>query len=310
MNLSGVLLVNKPTGMTSHDVIDELRRILDTKRIGHTGTLDPGAEGVMLICINQATKVAQFLTDMDKEYQAVIKLGVTTDTYDRAGRVIRTEEDLNISMEEIKKTILSFTGRIQQTPPIYSAIKQNGKRLYQYARENKKVEARRREVEIKKLEILNIDIPWVHLKIACSKGTYIRSLAFDIGEKLGCGAHLFSLCRTRIGPFRWEDSLGLEKITDIQADGGIKSVLLPIEKAIGHLPSVVVSESFAEKVKDGIPLKSSSVLAVEGDIKANQTISLKNEQKRIIAVGKALANTKDFLNLNSGNRLFEYLRVI
>lgn len=310
MNLSGVLSVNKPTGMTSHDVIDELRRILETKRIGHTGTLDPDADGVLLICINQATKVAQFLTEMDKEYQAVIKLGITTDTYDRAGRVIKTEENLNIGVNEIKMAILSFTGRIQQTPPIYSAIKQNGKRLYQYARAHKKVEAKRREVEITELEVLDIDIPWVHLKIACSKGTYIRSLAFDIGEKLGCGAHLFSLRRTRIGPFRWEDSLSLQKITDIQANGGIKSVLLPVEKAIGHLPSVVVSDSFAEKVKDGIPLKSSSVLAVEGDIKADQTISLKDRKKQIIAIGKALADSGDFLDSKYGNRLFEYRRVI
>ncbi len=296
--------------MTSHDVIDELRRILATKRIGHTGTLDPGADGVLLICINQATKVAQFLTELDKEYQAVIKLGVTTDTYDRAGRVIKAEENLNISIDEIKKVVLSFTGRIQQTPPLYSAIKYNGKRLYQYARAHKKVEAKRREVEIKELEILNIDIPWVHLKIACSKGTYIRSLAFDIGEKLGCGAHLFSLRRTRIGSFRWEDSLGLERITDILSDGGINSALLPIEKALGHFPSVVVSESFAEKVKDGIPLKSSSVLAVEGDIKADQTISLKDKQKQIIAMGKALADARDFLDLTYGKRLFEYRRVI
>jgi tRNA pseudouridine55 synthase len=310
MNLSGVLLVNKPTGITSHDVIDQLRRILDTRRIGHTGTLDPGADGILLICINQATKVAQFLTEMDKEYQAVIKLGVTTDTYDRAGRVIKTEENLNISIDEIKKAILSFTGRIQQTPPVYSAIKQNGKRLYQYARANQKVEARRREVEIGKLEILGIDIPWVHLKIACSKGTYIRSLAFDIGEKLGCGAHLFSLCRTRIGPFKWEDSLSLQKVTNIQDTGGIKTVLLSIEKAVGHLPSVVVSGSFAKKIKDGIPLKSSAVMAVEGDINENQTISLKNEQKQIIAIGKALADTGKFLDLKYPNRLFEYLRVI
>jgi tRNA pseudouridine55 synthase len=240
----------------------------------------------------------------------VIKLGVTTDTYDRAGRVVKTEENLNINIDEIKKAVLSFTGRIQQAPPAYSAIKQNGKRLYQLARANKKVETRKREVEIKELEILGIDIPWIHLKIACSKGTYIRSLAFDIGEKLGCGAHLFSLRRTRIGPFKWEDSLSLQKVTDIQDNGGIKSVLISIEKAVGHLPSVVVSASFAKKVKDGIPLKSSSVLAIEGEIKASQTISLKNEQKRIIAIGKALADMGDFLDLKYQNRLFEYLRVI
>jgi tRNA pseudouridine55 synthase len=310
MNLSGVLLVNKPTGMTSHDVIDQLRRILDTRRIGHTGTLDPGADGVLLICINQATKVAQYLTEMDKEYLAVVKLGVTTDTYDRAGRVVKTEENLNVSLDEIRKVVLSFTGRIQQIPPAYSAIKQNGKRLYQLARAHKKVEARGREVEIKKLEILDIDIPWIHLKIACSKGTYIRSLAFDIGEKLGCGAHLFSLRRTRIGPFKWEDSLSLQKVTDIQDNGGIKSVLLSIEKALGHLPAVVVNTSFAKKVKDGIPLKSSAVVAVEGKINENQTITLKNEQNLVIAIGKALADTGNFLDLKYPNRLFEYLRVI
>ncbi len=310
MNLSGVLVVNKSTGMTSHDVIDQLRRILLTRRIGHAGTLDPGAEGILLACVNKATKVAQFLTDYDKEYEAVIKLGITTDTYDGEGEITGTNEDLQMSPDEIRDAIRSFMGWIQQTPPLYSAIKYNGKRLYQYARANRKVEARKREVEIKALEILDVKMPLVHLKIACSKGTYIRSLAFDLGEKLGCGAHLFSLRRTRVGPFRLEEALSLESIADIQIKGRIRDVLLPIEKTMVNLPSVVVNESFAEKIQNGIPLKSSSVLSVEGDFNPNQTISVKDKQGRIIAIGKALTAAKNFLDLKYSNKLFEYMRVI
>jgi len=310
MNLSGVLVVDKPKGMTSHDVVDYLRRILSTRKIGHAGTLDPSADGVLLACINKATKVAQFLTQYDKEYDAVIKLGVTTDTYDGEGKVLQIKDDLEIGGNQIRDAVSSFAGWIQQTAPLYSALKFQGKSMYQYARANVKVEPKRREVEIKSLEILDLKIPLVHLRINCSKGTYIRSLASELGEKLGCGAYLFSLRRTRVGPFKVDEALSLESISDIQAAGRIEEVLLPIEKIMSGLPSIVVEENFANKIQHGLPLKSSSVLSVEGDFDVNQTISVKDKQKRIIAVGRALTAARNFLDLNYDSRLFEYLRVI
>lgn len=310
MNLSGVLVVDKPKGMTSHDVVDHLRRILGTRKIGHGGTLDPGADGVLLVCINKATKLVQFLNQYDKEYQAVIKLGVVTDTYDAEGKVLHVKENLEMGEDQIRDAVSSFKGRIRQTVPLYSALKFQGKPMYHYARSNVKVEPKRREVEIKNLEILDIKMPLVHLRINCSKGTYIRSLASDLGEKLGCGACLFSLRRTGVGPYQASEALSLEDISHIQTDGRIEEILLPIERIMSDFPSVVVEDSFSDRIQHGIPLKSSSVLSVEGDFEVNQTISVKDKRKRIIAFGRALTSAKNFLDLNYDSRLFEYLRVI
>lgn len=310
MNLSGILVVDKPAGMTSHDVIERLRVILHTKRIGHAGTLDPSAEGVLLACVNQATKVVQFLTEYDKEYIAVIKLGITTDTYDGEGKITTTKEDFKISSGKIKRTILSFKGKIEQNPPLYSAIKHQGKKLYQYARAGQEVERKKREVEIKDIQIQEINPPYVKLKINCSKGTYVRSLAHDVGKKLGCGAYLYFLRRTRVGPFKLEEALSIEKISDIQAEDKIEDALLPIEKAFLHLPSAVVNEWFTERVQHGVPLQSSSVSRIEGDFDQNQTISLKSEKEKIVAFGKALTSAKNFLDSEYEQKLFEYIRVI
>lgn len=291
-------------------MIQRLRQILHTKRIGHTGTLDPGASGVLLACVGKATKVVQFLTEYDKQYEAVIKLGITTDTYDREGKITKVREDFKISSDKIRKVIDSFKGKIWQTPPLYSAIKYKGKKLYQYARAKKKVEVKKRKVEIKDIEVLGIDIPYVKLKIGCSKGTYVRSLVFDVGEKLGCGAHLFSLRRTRVGPFKLVDALDLENVSGLQDEGKIPDTLVSLEKALSHLPSVVVTKSFAEKVKHGIPLVSLSVLSTEGDFEKNRTVSIKDDRKNIIAVGKALSPAEKFLDLKHKKKLLEYIRVI
>jgi len=310
MNLSGVLPVDKPAGMTSHDVIQKLRQILYTKRIGHTGTLDPDASGVLLACVGRATKVVQFLAEYDKTYEAVIRLGITTDTYDGEGKITGIKEDFKTGPGQIRKVIDSFKGKIWQIPPLHSAIKYKGKRLYQYARAKKKVERRKREVEIKDLEVLNINEPYVKLRISCSKGTYVRSLAFDVGQKLGCGAYLFSLLRTRIGPFKLPDALSLEDISDVRSEGKIPDILIPIEQALAHLPSVVVKENFTEKVRHGVPLIPLSVLSTEGDFKGNQTVSIKDDRKNILAIGKALSPAKNFQDLNYKNRLIDYIRVI
>ncbi len=310
MNLSGVLPVNKPTGITSHDVIQRLRQTLCTRGIGHTGTLDPRASGLLLACVGKANKVVQFLTEFDKEYEAVIELGITTDTYDGEGKITKIEENLKISSDQTRKVIDSFKGRIWQIPPLYSAIKYKGKKLYEYARAKKKVKREKREVEIKNIDVVDIDIPYVKLRISCSKGTYVRSLAFDVGQKLGCGAYLYSLRRNRVGPFKLEDALGLEKISDVEKEGKLQDHLIPIEKALAHLPSVMVKESFTEKVRHGVPLAASSVLSTEGDFKKNQTISIKDNQKNIIALGKALSSANKFLDPDYKNKLFQYIRVI
>jgi tRNA pseudouridine55 synthase len=310
MNLSGLLVVNKKTKMTSHDVVERLRRMLKSKKIGHAGTLDPNASGILLACLGKATKIAGFLTEYDKEYEAVIQLGVTTDTYDEEGRVIQIKDDLKISEEEVKKTVESFKGVIWQTPPLYSAIKQKGKKLYEYARAGQKVERNKRKVFIKDIQVLDINLPYVKIRVNCSKGTYIRSLAHDIGEKLGCGAHLFSLCRTKAGPFQLKGALDLEAIEKIQSEGKIEDFLIPIEKVLAHIPSVVVKDGFAERIKDGQSLFPSSVLSAERSFDKDQMICIKNSRREIIALGKALCSSDNFLDEKRKDKLFEYRRVI
>jgi tRNA pseudouridine55 synthase len=310
MSLSGLLVVNKKTKMTSHDVVEHLRRILKLKKIGHAGTLDPNASGILLACLGKATKIAGFLTEYDKEYEAVIKLGVTTDTYDQEGKVIRVKEDLKITEEEIKKAVESFKGELWQTPPLYSAIKQKGKKLYEYARAGQKVERNKRRIFIKDIQVIEINLPYVRLKVNCSKGTYIRSLAYDIGEMLGCGAHLFSLCRTRVGPFELSQALDLGAIEEIRKEGKIEDFLIPIEKVFAHIPSVVVKNGFAERIKEGPILFPPFVLSAEKNFDKDQMICIKNNKREIIAFGKALCSSDDFLDEKRTDKLFEYSRVI
>jgi tRNA pseudouridine55 synthase len=310
MSLSGVLVVDKPTGVTSHDVVQQLRRVLGTRRIGHTGTLDPAASGVLLACVGKGTKVAQFLTGHDKEYRAVVRLGATTDTYDGEGEIKETEEEWRVSPERINDTVNSFKGEISQLPPMHSAVKHRGKRLYQYAREKQEVERAERKVEIKEISITGMKAPYLELKVSCSKGTYVRSLAHDLGQKLGCGAYLFSLRRTRVGPFRLEDALSPEKISEVRKEGRIGEALISIEQALAHLPSVAVGEGSVPRIRNGAGLVSSCVSSVDGSFEAGQTVCIKDEQGRIIAVGKALSRSERFRDSSYRGKLVEYLRVL
>ena len=310
MSLSGVLVVDKPTGVTSHDVVQELRRILGTKRVGHTGTLDPAAGGVLLACVGKGTKVAQFLTGYDKEYRAVVRLGATTDTYDGEGEIKETKQDCKVSLERIVDAIDSFRGEIWQLPPLHSAIKYKGKRLYQYAREKEEVTRTKRKVEIKEISIKGVNMPYVELKVSCSKGTYVRSVAHDLGQKLGCGAYLFSLRRTRVGPFTLEDALSPGSISEVKKEGKISEALISIEQALAHLPSVAVREDSVARVQNGARLVSSFVSSVDGSFQVGQTISMTDEQGRIIAMGKALSQSEKFQDSSSTDKLVEYLRVL
>lgn len=303
-------MVNKPTGMSSHDVVQQLRRILGTRRIGHTGTLDPRASGVLLACVGRGTKVAQFLTGHDKEYRAVIKLGATSDTYDAEGEIKKTQENCKVSSDRIREAVDSFKGEIWQLPPLHSAIKYRGKRLYQYARQKEKVKRTKRKVEIKEIIIENLDVPFVELKVTCSKGTYIRSLAHDLGQKLGCGAYLFSLRRTRVGPFTLTDALNPERISEVKKEGKIEEALISIEEALAHLPSVAVREDSVAKVQNGAPLVPPSVSSVDRSFAPDQSVSVTDQQGRIIAIGKALSSSEKFLGSTCRDSLVEYLRVL
>ncbi len=218
--INGIINVYKEAGFTSHDVVAKLRGIVGQKKIGHTGTLDPDAVGVLPVCLGNATKLCDMLTDKSKEYEAVLRLGVTTDTQDMSGSVL-SENEPCMDEDAIRAAIMGFEGGYEQIPPMYSALKVNGKRLYELARQGVSVERKPRHVDIPHIEITEIKPPLVRFAVECSKGTYIRALCADIGEGLGCGAAMESLKRTRVGSFHIEDALTLSEIEGLVSTGGL-----------------------------------------------------------------------------------------
>ncbi len=225
--MNGILNINKPKGITSYDVIRFIKKNFHFKeKIGHSGTLDPAASGVLLVTLGKATKLSSLLMAQEKEYEATLKLGIRTDTLDAEGKVLSEIDNLSVTEEEIRRVFLSFKGEIKQVPPLFSALKYHGKRMYKIAREGKDVPRRARRIKISALEIKEIKIPFVSFRVVCSKGTYIRAICRDAGELLGCGAFQSALMRKRIGPFLLKDALTLEELKE----KGLSSPLIPISK--------------------------------------------------------------------------------
>ena len=251
---SGIINVYKEKGFTSFDVVAKLRGILKTKKIGHTGTLDPDAEGVLPVCIGRATKVCDILTDKDKVYEAVMLLGVETDTQDTSGEVLK-ELPVEVSEEAIKEAILSFVGVYAQVPPMYSALKVNGKKLYELAREGKTVERKARNVQIFSIEILEMDLPRVRMSVHCSKGTYIRTLCHDVGQKLGCGGCMDKLLRTKVGVFELADTLKLAEIDALAREGLVEDRIISVDELFEDYTKVWMKQEFDVVVHNGNRVK-------------------------------------------------------
>lgn len=251
---SGIINVYKEKGFTSFDVVAKLRGILRTKKIGHTGTLDPDAEGVLPVCIGRATKVCDILTDKDKVYEAVMLLGVETDTQDTSGEILK-ELPVTVSEECVKETILSFIGDYAQIPPMYSALKVNGKKLYELAREGKTVERKARNVQIFSIEILEINLPRVRMSVHCSKGTYIRTLCHDIGQKLGCGGCMEKLLRTKVGVFELQDTLKLAEIDALAKAGDVEEKIISVDELFEDYTKVWTTPEFDVVVHNGNRVK-------------------------------------------------------
>ncbi|MCR4586424.1 MAG: tRNA pseudouridine(55) synthase TruB [Lachnospiraceae bacterium] len=250
---NGIINVYKEKGYTSFDVVARLRGILHQKKAGHTGTLDPDAEGVLVVCLGRATRLVQLLTEKTKEYICVMQLGVSTDTEDMSGKILKSCDDIP-DEERVREAVSSFIGEIDQIPPMYSAIKQGGKRLYELAREGKTVERKSRRVIINDIEIQKIQLPLVTMKVNCGSGTYIRSLCRDIGEKLGCGAAMKSLLRTESGSFGIKEALKLDEIEKLaKNDPGqeLGGRLITLEDFFSDLPAVKVREEGEKKLKNG-----------------------------------------------------------
>lgn len=234
---SGVINIYKERGFTSHDVVAKLRGILRQKKIGHTGTLDPDAEGVLPVCLGKGTKLCDMLTDRDKTYETVLLLGQSTDTQDVSGKVLERAEVI-VSEEQACQAVESFVGDYAQMPPMYSALKVDGKKLCDLARAGKEVERKARPVKIYKIEILKMELPRVWLRVSCSKGTYIRTLCHDIGEKLGCHGCMERLLRVKAGPFRIEDSLRLSQVEEHRDAGRLDEIILPVDGMFMEYPEV------------------------------------------------------------------------
>jgi tRNA pseudouridine55 synthase len=249
--MSGVLVIDKPIGPTSHDIVMMVKRILRARKVGHIGTLDPIASGVLPLCINDATRLARFLEDGEKEYLAVIKLGEETDTYDSTGNVVAKCDTASLDKEDIAAVIDSFKGKIKQMPPMFSAVKMNGIALYKLARLGVEVERRPRDVEIYSICVNDITIPFVTVNVICSKGTYIRSLAFDIGRKLGCGAHIVSLRRIKSGQFSLKESITLGNLKTFQEDIAEKNII-SMERIFADIYDIEVDTTSAGRIMDGI----------------------------------------------------------
>ncbi len=251
--MNGIIIIDKPLGRTSHDMVYEMRKVTGIKKIGHTGTLDPMATGVLPVCIGSATKMADMLTLSDKSYIAELVLGRTTDTQDADGKVL-TECEVNCSEEEIRCAVNSFVGEIEQVPPMYSAIKQNGKKLYELARQGIEVERKPRKVTINSINILEISGERVKIDVSCSKGTYIRTLCEDIGKKLGVGAYMNTLRRTRTGQFTIEESHTLSEIKELKENGGIESIIIPADRMFAEYPSVMLNPKQVKSVTNGVAM--------------------------------------------------------
>ena len=274
--LFGFLNIYKPVGITSHDVVAKLRKITGIKQIGHTGTLDPFAEGVLPVCIGKATRLIEYLKD-DKEYLATVQLGMSTTTYDKDGETVFTS-DKKIFEKDVVMALENFRGEILQTPPVYSAIKVKGKKLYEYARKGEAIEVQPRRVTIEKIELksFNFDLQQAEILIKCTKGTYIRSIAQDLGQVLECGAHLRKLIRTQAGSFRIENSIELRDDMNVS-----DNLINPVE--ILDYPRYLVSNKELEKIRHGMPL-------INKNIEHGSIVILVYNKNEICAVGMAENN--------------------
>ena len=261
--INGIVNIYKEKGYTSHDVVAVLRKVVGQKKIGHTGTLDPDATGVLPVCLGRATKVCELLTDHDKTYEALLLLGKTTDTQDISGEVLDERDPGDLTEEEVRSCIESFIGEYDQIPPMYSALKVNGKKLYELAREGKTVERKSRKVQIHGIRILEMNLPHVRMEVDCSKGTYIRTLCHDIGEKLQVGGCMEELERTKVGRFLKEDAVTLDEVRQKMEQGEGAELFTPLDQIFEELPAVTVTDAKAWMSYNGNDLPERFLLEKE-----------------------------------------------
>ena len=306
--MNGVIIIDKPAGKTSHDVVAIVKKALGAKKAGHTGTLDPLATGVLPVCINEGTKLAQFFTKDNKEYRAVMLLGVKTDTFDVDGSILE-EKELHVSMEDIEKALTSLTGKIEQSPPPYSAVKYQGRPLYKWARKGKHIEVAPRSVEVYRIVLEEVDLPYVTFKVACSTGTYIRSLCMEAGEILDCGACMARLRRIKSGAFSEDDALS---IANIEEKGGKEALLervIPLADVLPELAAVHVDEAMAGKMRQGYQPSVAALLPYDIPFLAAGDMVRFIRDRSLIAIAKMLHPSSLLPSLNRQEQAAKVMRV-
>ena len=257
-DVNGILLLDKPLGISSNEALQQVKRLYKAQKAGHTGSLDPLANGLLPLCFGAATKISGFLLDADKRYWVRVRLGVTTTTADAEGEVLETRSAEHVTEQDILNVLPGFTGIIQQLPPMYSALKHNGQRLYKLAREGIEVEREPREITIHSLELVDADLPEFELNVHCSKGTYVRTLAEDIGNKLGCGAHVVGLRRTKVGPYTDQQLVTMEQLQQLAETADLDQLdqlLLPMDTGLAHWPAVQLTANSSFYIRQGQPVQ-------------------------------------------------------
>lgn len=269
--ISGALVVDKPVGMTSHDVVQAIRNGTGLRRAGHTGTLDPRASGVLVILVGPAVRLSEYVSASDKRYQAIIRLGGTTDTFDAEGKFTPTKDPVSVTEAEFEEALKTFVGEIEQVPPAHSAVKVGGRKAYEMARKGEEVELQPRKITVHHLEVLEWTPPEVVIDVHCSSGTYVRSLANDLGQKLGCGAYLVGLRRTKSGKFTLRDATPLRKLQEAFNAGNWYQFLIPAAEALGDWPSVELNPDEVEGVRHGHRVKAKEADTVNEKVRGVST---------------------------------------
>lgn len=282
--LNGILNIYKEKGFTSHDVVAKLRGITKQKKIGHTGTLDPDAEGVLPVCLGRATKVCALLTEKDKIYETTLLLGKMTDTQDISGTVLKERDTKGLTEQDVRKCIDSYVGTYDQLPPMYSALKVNGKKLYELARAGVEVERKRRRVTVYEIEVTEVRLPRIQMRVHCSKGTYIRTLCHDIGESLGCGGCMETLLRTKVSCFSLEDSLRLSEIERLSAEEKLEEVLLPVDALFSEYPKLTLRTGKEAKAYNGNPFGQEELTEDPSGIQDGEPIRIYDSQGQFVGI--------------------------
>jgi len=286
----GIIIVDKPPGITSHTAVKRVQKALKLRKVGHAGTLDPFASGVLIVCINEGTKLVQFLMNEEKEYEAVLRLGVETDTQDVTGRIIREDKSVRVATARLMSVFQRFQGSITQVPPMYSAVKHLGVPLYRLARQGKEVARPKRDVVVRELSISAIELPRVFFRVVCSKGTYVRTLASDIGKGLGCGATLEMLKRVRSGNFLLEHALALDAVAEKTLEEIKTRWLIPLPKALSSVPAIKIDDVLASQVRQGriITRKDLQDQGLSFSPNPKKTLSILDSRERLIAVAETI----------------------